>query len=262
MFIAAVACIVVGGVLLWFRARSQNQLLDVQSTEISPAGTLQELARSVAAEIGAGGFQRFVSVAGRAESTSPLTSELGQKECVYYTMSVEERYEETYTETDSNGRSVQKTRTSSTTVASNTRSIPFDVRDDSGAITVDPEHAKVECVKVVDKYEPSQGGLMSLSFGGFSLNLAGSGGRRILGYHYTESIIPMSERLYVIGEANDRSGSIVIGKPQEKGKPFLVKCGTRDEVVRSKKTTILTLLVIACVLFAAGVILAVMGAVR
>jgi hypothetical protein len=262
MIIAGVICIILGGVLFYFRSRAQSQLLDLRSTSVSAARELLELARSVAAEIGSGGFQQYASVAGKTQCASPLTSELAQKECVYYSMSVEERYEESYTETDSNGRTQQKTRTSSTTVSNNTRSVPFEVNDDTGAVAVDATHAKIKALKAVDKYEPYQSGALSLSFGGFSFNLSGSGSRRILGYHYSESIIPVGESVYVIGEASDKSGSLVIGQPQEKGKPFIVNCGTKDQVVKSKTTNIMVMMVIGALLLVAGAVLTVVGLVR
>jgi hypothetical protein len=259
MIIAGIISLVIGAILLFVRMRSQNKLLEIQSTPLSSARDITDLAASVTSEIGRGGFRQYVSVAGRTRCGAPLVSELAQKECVYYAMNVEERYEESYTETDSNGRTVQKTRTSSSTVASNTRCAPFEVEDESGAIAVDADHAKVIAEKVVDKYEPAHSGMASLSFGGFSFNLGGSGGRRILGYHYTESIIPIGASVYVIGEASDAAGAAGIGKPQEKGKPFLVALGTRDTVVSSRKTNIRIMLIVGAILLAAGAILIAVG---
>ena len=262
MIIAGIVCIVIGGIVLYFRTRSQGMLLELRSTPISPAKDLQDLAGSVAAEIGSGGFRRYVSVAGTTQCASPLISELAQKECVYYAMSVEERYEESYTETDSNGRTQHKTRTASTTVSSNTRSVPFEVRDESGSVTINPEHAKISALKAVDKYEPHQAGMASLSFGGFSLNLGGSGSRRVLGFHYTESLIPIGEPVYVAGEASDASSKLVIQKPGEKGKPFIVTCGTKEDVVKRRTTGIRIMLIVGILLAAVGAILIVAGLLR
>ena len=82
------------------------------------------------------------------------------------------------------------------------------------------------------------GGGSGISFGSFSLSLGMTpGGRRILGYNYTESIIPIGQRIYVIGEASDSDGALIIKKPREKGKPFIVSLKSEEEIIGSHESS-------------------------
>ncbi len=183
------------------------------------------MCKSINEELGqTGGFKQQVEVKGMIACDSPLTGELSKQPCVYYDMKVEERYEETYWDKDANGNQVRKTRTGKTTVSSNTQKVAFQIKDDTGKITINPNGAEIDAIKVVDKYEPHNANQTTISFGEFQLNLSGEGGddRKILGYEYTESILPLDRKAYVIGLASDTSGELAIQQPTEKGKPFII----------------------------------------
>jgi hypothetical protein len=176
-------------------------------------------------------------------------------------MKVEERYEETYWDTDSQGRRTQRTRTGNNTVANNTRSTRFYVEDGNGRILIDPDKAKLDLEQVIDRYEPAQGGSGRLSFGNFSLNLTGGmhSGRRVLGYNYSESILPIGRRIYVIGEASDTRGELTIVKPEDSNKPFIVSLKTEEEVQESIEGTARWLKIGAFALMIIGDVLIVVG---
>ncbi|MGE3800368.1 MAG: E3 ubiquitin ligase family protein [Candidatus Kapaibacterium sp.] len=228
----------IGALLLFLKGKSEDKLLEVKVTQTSQATELTELQQAVASEIGPGGFSQLAEVKGVGESEKPLTGELSNQPCLWYSMRVEELYEETYTETDANGNSVTRTRTGSNNVANNTQSIPFSLRDESGSIMVYPEGAKIEGRKVVDRHEPAQNGLGTISFGSFSMSLTPNHGRRITGYRYHEEILPVGERLYIIGDANDRDGGILaFRKPLEKGKPFIVSIRSEEEIAKGLETS-------------------------
>jgi hypothetical protein len=206
----------------------------IQSTETSTAKALKEEAASVAAEIGKGSFNQITEVKGECICDQPLTSELAQRPCVYYTMKVTREYEEEYWDTDSNGHRVRRTRRSSENVASNTNGTPFYIQDATGKIRVDPTGASPVAEKVLSRFEPRESvesGRFRL--GSFLMNtvMSSMSGRRTLGYRYEEEIIPVGRILYVLGEAVDRNGEVTVMKPADKKTQFIVSVKSEEELV-------------------------------
>jgi hypothetical protein len=122
----------------------------------STAADLSALADSVAREIGAGSFNQVTEVKGAIECDAPLTGELSLVPCVHYAMSVRREWEETAWKTDSQGRRTEETRKGSDTVASNTRSVRFRVKDATGAVDVDPSAGKIDGEKAVSQFQPGE----------------------------------------------------------------------------------------------------------
>lgn len=225
------ALMIAGGIgLLWARGRTEDQLLEVRSTQLSTAGDLVDLHGTIFDQVGAGGFSQLSEVNGTVVAEQPLRSELGEIDCVWFTARVEERYEERYTESDQNGTTRERTRTANETVSSTSRAVPFIVDDGTGRIEVDPEEATIEGEVVVDRHEPYDDRSDEIRLGSFSFRP--STGRRILGYTYHERAIPVGAKVYVIGDACDRvEGRLCIRKPNEPEKPFLVSVRSEEEIV-------------------------------
>lgn len=250
--IGGIVCLAIAGLLIYLRKKNQDKLLEIKFVKTSTTAELKEICQSVKDELGTGGFKQQAEVKGVIKCAKPLTSELAKQTCVYYEMNVEERYEETYWEKDSEGRNTRRTRTGSTSVASNAQSVSFEVEDSTGRITVDPMGAETEAVQVLSRYEPATGG--NIRVGSFSWNVrSGSDDRRILGYQFTEKTLPLDRPVYVLGEAADRSGSLQIQRPDEKGKPYIITYKSEEELTRGAESTIKFQLVGAIVALAAGV---------
>ena len=127
------------------------------------------------------------------------------------------------------------------------------MEDATGRITTNPNGADIDPVQVVSKYEPSMQGRNSISFGSFSFNVSRStGDRKILGYEFTEKIIPVDRRVYVIGEASDSSGELMIQQPSEKGKPFIITLKSEEELTKDKESNIKALMIGAVISLIAG----------
>lgn len=237
LLIIGLLLLAVGGLLLYLRSRAQGRLLEIGFTQTSTTQEIQELQQQIVAELGIGGFSQIVELKGKLHCAAPLLAELSGQQCAYYTMSVEERYEETYQEQDNEGRTRTATRSGSNVVANNTQSAFFELHDATGAITVNPTGAEIHPRQVVSRFEPFTGG-PTITVGGFTLQVgAGFGGRRILGYQYTESILPLDSQLYLLGEATDTSGQLTVQKPREK-KPFIISLKTEEELVRGAQGSI------------------------
>ncbi|MBI5646719.1 MAG: hypothetical protein HY962_07285 [Ignavibacteriae bacterium] len=264
MIIVGIVLLALAGLLLFLRKKQQDQLLEIKFVKTSTVAELSDLQKSIAAEIGPGGFRQQAEVKGVCRCDTPLKGELSGQDCVYYSMSVSERYEETYTETDSQGRSSTRTRTSTTVVTSNTQAVRFSLDDGTGSITVDTAGASVDAVSVVNKYEPYRAGMTGLQFGGFTFSLGGFGGsgRRVLGYEYHESIIPLGRQLYILGDACDTGGELAMVLPQEKGKPFIVSVKSEEELTRGKEGAVKWMFVGVIVSAVAGLALIIAGALK
>jgi hypothetical protein len=221
------------------------------TTETSTAAELTSMAQAVAGDIGAGSFHQLAEVKGTIRCDQPLTSELSQVPCVYYSMKVTREYEETTWETDSNQNRTQRVRRGSESVARNTRSCPFEVEDGTGRVQVDPTGASVIAEKACDRFEPGEMVSPSQSFFERALQLGTAGGRRTLGYRKEEDIIPLGRPIYVIGEASDTSGRIVIRKPARG--TFLVSTRSEEQLTHAARRTSRWLMIGTLVSAAAGV---------
>lgn len=264
MLFVGIGLFVLAVILFAVSLSQKNKLYQMQSTETMTAKSLSDSASDVAGEIGPGSFNQITEVKGKSVCENPLTSELAQKECVYYSMRITREYDEDYWETDSEGRRTRRTRRGSDTVASNVRSTPFYVQDNTGKIMVNPEGCLAVAEKAMSRFEPGERRTGRLKIGTFFLDFGGisplSGGRRTIGYRYEEEIIPTGRDLYVLGEATDKSGEVQISKPEDKKKKFIVSLKSEEQLVKSAKSASTGLMIGATVSAVAGAVVAVLSA--
>lgn len=241
-------------VALFFIGRSQAaKASDIASTETSLATDVAREADDVAKEIGAGSYAKVAEIKGVVECGAPLASEMAGVPCVWYSSTVTREYEERYTERDSDGKTRTGTRRGSEQVSRSERRVPFMVRDQSGAIEVDPEGAPMDGQKVLSRFEPGDRG-PSISIGSFSVSLGAlAGGRRTIGYRLEERAMPIGARVYVLGEAKDEGGRLRVAKPSAKGGRFIISGKSEEELLKSAKTGSSVLFALAAAL-AAGTV--------
>ena len=173
-----------------------------------------------------GTFIGLVELSGKVECANPVTSFLTESLCVYYSWSISEHWSRITTETytDSQGRTKTRTKTESgwKTVASGESMCPFDLRDETGAIQIRPEKAKIEGERVMSlQCRPSD----PLYYGkGPASSVANSDHRRM----FTETIIPLGSEVYVVGQAREREDIVAPEVAYDKDSPlFLIS--TREE---------------------------------
>jgi hypothetical protein len=267
MWIIGIVLFIVGAFLVYNSFSQKKRLEAISSVETSTAASLQEIWQGVATEIGKGSFEQAAEVKGVIECDQPIESEIAKQRCVYYSMAVTRKWEEEYYERNSQtGKDERKTRQGSDTVASNTRSVPFKVRDETGTILVNPKDAKIDGERVVDRFEPQtaiSGG--TISFGKFSFSLGGigtGGGRQTLGYNFSETILPLNRRIFVLGAASDSSGELMIQKPRDKKDQFLISLKSEEELLTSSKSGMKWSLIGAIACFIVGIIFVVLQFVK
>jgi len=251
--------IVIGIILFFVQKNYSTKLQSIRLATSSTVAELQSIASAVAGEIGSGSLREYVKVSGIIRSDRPLISELKEEPCVHYSMRVVREYEEQHKTRDSEGKSRTETRRGSETISSNSQSISFRLEDRTGELTVNPDGGDIDTVQVLNEFRPEgSGGL--LSYGLFSLAVsAGIGGRRTLGYRYTESILPCDREVLIIGTAADEGGHITLRKPIQADKKFIISLKNEEELAKSTASAAKGFLygMIACL--AIGVILVIVG---
>jgi len=222
------------GLVLFFVQRSQRaRSLGIKSASAATIAELAQMADEIAAEIGRGSWRDYVIIRGTITCDRPLISELKQEPCVYYTMTVRRDYEETVVRKDSDGRSRREVQRGSEIVASNKRSIPFQLQDATGTITVNPEGANIDSVNILNDFRPDQSSSQSLSYGNFSItvnSLMTQGDRHTLGYRYSEAVLPVGRTVFVFAELSDEFGERVLQKPTQSNQPFLISFKAPNEL--------------------------------
>lgn len=176
-----------------------------------------------------GVFIGLVELKGTAECEQPLGSYLAEAPCVYYFYDVEERWSREVTETESDGRGGTRTVTRMETgwksIASQTESTPFYVKDDTGLLLVRPEGARVEATRVFDQ-TCTAGDPLFYSKGPPFLIIDSDGVRR-----FTENIIPLHAPLFIVGQARERQDIVA---PEIAADPtasdFLISVRSQEEV--------------------------------
>lgn len=233
------------------RRRRQGRIL---STRVVTAEHLRQLAASMAEGLGAGSLTFPAALEGTVRCAEPLEAELSQTPAVYYSAQVR-RELETPAGTGEPGHDKGPQR-SSEQVAQRKQSIPFELEDASGSIAVDPEGARFLAEKSLSRFEPEQSAGAALQVGRFRLTLSGTpqGTSRTLGYRFEEEAIPVGRRVYVLGEATDRGGTLRVASPAE-SKDFLVSVKSRDQLLRELGSGSRALLIAAIVCAVIGVLL-------
>jgi hypothetical protein len=240
LLLFAVIFLIAGGVLLYFRNRTKQKSALMSQTETSNASDVASI-----------GLGTQVEVKGTLRCDEPLTSEMAEKTCAYYSSTVTREYlERDYDDNDVG--SDRRTKI----IAQNVQFAAFVVEDDSGSVTVDAEGVEVDARQVVNRFDRNVGNEGTFSLGGMTVNLGG--GERTIGYRYTESILPLNESVYVLGTVQEGGR---VGAPQfgEKGHRFVVSHRSEEAHTQSLGKTALWLGLGGAASLVLGVVLLVVG---
>src|SRR5919112_2404429 len=237
----AILFLVAGGVLLYFRNRTKQKSALMSQTETSNASDVGGIAPGT-----------LVEVKGTLRCDEPLTSEMAEKTCAYYSSTVTREYLRDDDNDDNDVGSARRTEI----IAQNVQFAPFMVEDDSGFVGVHAEGAEVDARQVMNRFDRNTGNEGSFSLGGVSVNLGG--GERTIGYRYSESILPVDESVYVLGAVQE-GGTIGAPRSGEKGDRFVVSHRSEEAHTQSLGKTALWLGVGGAAALVLGVVLLVIG---
>jgi hypothetical protein len=242
LLLFAIIFVVAGGVMLYFRRKTQQKAGLMTRTETSNASEVSSLAPGT-----------LVEVKGTLRCEEPLTSEMAGKTCAYYVATITREYLERDHDDDDDVGSDRRTEI----ISQNTLSAPFSVEDTTGSVPVNAEGAEVDARQVMNRFERNTGNEgPSISLGGATLNIGG--GERTIGYRYTESILPVDVPVYVLGTVQE-SGEIGGPQPGEKEHRFVVSHRSEEALGQSLGKTVMWLGVGAIGAFVPGIVLLVIG---
>ena len=198
-----------------------------------------------------GVFIGFVEVNGSAESNFPLCSHLAGIPCVYFSWSVEEHWKRTVTETytDSKGKQCTRTREEDgwTCVAGGGCEQPFYLRDDCGEILIRPDGAAVDPVSVFYKTCDRDNPLYFEK--GPPDSVPDSDHSRRFG----ESAIPLHAALCIFGQARERKDIVAAEIAADASAPmFLISTRTKEQISRGYSGTVGILWVLGLLLGVSG----------
>lgn len=244
----------IGAILFLVQRSKAARVFLIKSARPAEAAALQKMAGDIAAEIGAGNWRDYVRIRGTIRADQPLVSELTQRHCVHYSMKVRREYEETVT-TRRQGRTSTQTRRGSEIVADSDRSVPFFLEDATGRIAVDPHGASMETVEVLDEFKPEQTAGTQLVFGSFRVNLPApmGGGRRTLGYRYTESVLPVDSPVLVVGAVSDSTGEVRLCQSDDGKKKLIISTKAYDALAAGAERTARITRIVMLVFLVSGV---------
>jgi hypothetical protein len=176
-----------------------------------------------------GVFIGLVELKGTVECEQPLKSYLAETTCVYYSYNIQESWSRMVTVEESDGkggtRTVTRQESGWTTVASETESTPFYLRDDTGHILVHPDGARIEALGV---FSESCTPLNPLYYGkGPALGVIDSDHLR----RFTETAIPLQVPLFLVGQARERKDIVapeIAADPQ--ASEFLISVRSEEQV--------------------------------
>jgi hypothetical protein len=235
----AVVLWVAGGVLLYFRYKTQQKVALMRRTETSSVADVSALAPGT-----------FVEIKGTLRCDSPLTSEMSGRSCAYYSARVVREYMEHDRDDDDRPGSNRR----SETLAHSEQSVQFTVEDGPGSVLVQPDGADVDAYEVVDRFERNtEGEGSSISFAGATLHLGG--GEHTIGYRYTEHILPVDAPVYVLGVVREYGE---IGAPQLESREqrFIISYRSEEALEQNLGKSAFWLGLVALGLFVFGAVFA------
>ena len=218
LLLFAVNFLAAGGALLYFRNKNKQKAALMGQTEASNASDVSGLSPGT-----------LVEVKGTLRCEEPLTSEMANETCAYYSKVVREYLERDYDDDVGSDRR-------SEVVVQNEQFAPYTVEDATGRVPVNGKGAEVDAWQVVDRFERNTGGNgPSISLGGATINLGG--GERTLGYRYTENILTVDAQVYVLGTVQE-DGTIGGPPPGKEGHRFVVSHRSEDALGQSLGKTV------------------------
>ncbi len=255
------------GVILWIvKAKKEAKSQTLEMLETSRIKDVVENYEHISNSMGSGSFSNHVEIKGVAHTDSPLMSELKEEAVVYYCSTVEHEYEKLETKTDSDGKKSKEWVKHQDTVSENKRwADGFGVKDDTGFVAINATKSQLHTETLFTKFEKGEPNPLvgsSLKIKGFSISLGdnnSSNGFRTIGYRYSESGIRVGAKLYVVGDANDRNGTLEISHPKDKKSPFIVSVKSKDDLLGSLSGAAKGLKIGAFISFGLAAVLVVVG---
>lgn len=249
------------GALLVFVVREKlgRKAVDVQYMRTSTIPDVKGMFSDMAASGLGGNLKQYVELQGAADAKEPQRTPYSDRGVAYYEAELFQVYEAEETYTDSEGKQQRRTVRREEAVSNEKSTEPLLIKDATGAaLPIDLQAGGME-LDLMEGYDRFESYENMGSFGFFHAFSPRHLGNRTLGYRMRESIIPLGQPLYVLGEAYLRGSDICIGKPSDPKKAFIVSTKSEAQIVSSAKAGSTWALAGGIVLAVGGVAAVIMG---
>ncbi|EFO78925.1 hypothetical protein OSCT_3220 [Oscillochloris trichoides DG-6] len=246
MAIVGVILLIVG-VICFFVARSKaNALHAMNAADTYTAQLLAEVHRKITSTLGGNGWAQPCEIEGIIECDSPLKGPISGQPCVAYYYTQSREYEERVTSTDSDGKRETTVERRSEQLRSEDRRIKFYVRDETGKTLVMPEGADLDLLETGNRFDQDE--------------KPWTGATRTLGQSHVEQSLAVGTKVYLLGCAVDREGSVAVGKhPKDSKHRFMISRKSEQELANSAAFWSRNLYYAAAASGGLGLILVVLG---
>lgn len=253
MILPGLALILISTIFFYKSYRQWKKLRQIESTEPATVELLHTLDESMDAGVGAGNLRFDTETSGTVLCDSPLISELTRTECVYYAMRIVQHYEETYFERQPRGRAVRRTRRGMQEVVFNKRATPFQLKDKTGTIHVNPAGATFVPQMAHSQFvQPDFANRITVGKTVIQLPSHRRDHQRyIKGYQVEEELVPLNTHIYINGEASDTSGTLQLQRSTER-EVFLISTKSEKELLKRGHSQVNVYGIAGTVLFLAG----------
>ncbi len=246
MLFIGIFLLVLAGIF-FFIARGQNAKAGkLAGTDTYDAATLQALHARIAGSLGADALAEQCEVSGIIEAEQPLQGKLSGKAVVWYRAIVTREYEEQVSRRDDDGNLETVTESGSEQIEAHNEHIDFYVRDASGRVRINPEHADLELVDTHNSLtKPEEERI---------------GRRRITGIRSAERALPVGTQVFIHGCAIDSGGEVVIAKhPHKSDERFIISLRSERELLQAASGTARNMQIAAGACGAFGALLTIFG---
>ena len=244
--------IVAGGLLAFIVSpRIKNKNTEIQFMKTTPIAEIKETLKANEAE-GLSGYREYVELKGAAASDKPIKTPYSENEVAYYEAEIYQVFEEIENYTDQNGQRQQRINRTENRMSDQKSPGPIVLKDEASGEKAYIELAgrmQLDTLKTLDKFEPMNMMNQYSFFSSFRYNPAGT---KTLGFRMIERTIPLDHPLYVLGDAYLANAKLMIEKPSDKKKPFIVSVKSENDLIRGNKAGATAALI-------GGIVVAVLG---
>ena len=264
MWIVGVILLGAAGVCGYTAYKARKSIQRMTTTETVTSTDLIKLREAAVAAGSEGSFAQLIEVKGivRTGPGGPLTSQMTDTTCAWHRHKVERKYREKYR----NGDGKKRTRTTTETLTSHRTKDLFYVEDATGKTLVRPSVIVDKPKKVLDEFEEPKAKKSKQSGGGF-LSTIGNIAKDMMddentiGFRRREWVLKDGARVYVLGEASDADGDLVVGEPSD-GSKLVITTRTEEQMSEEHGKQGALFTIGGGVAALAGVVLVVIGVVQ
>ena len=254
---------IIGGILiaagifvgLFIPRKIKSKNLEIKFMRTTPIAELKGILSDNAAA-GLDGYRHFVELKGSAGSESGEKAPFSAKNVAYFNSDLYQVYEETETTKDDKGVASQHLVKKESHLTNQKSSGIVTIQDaQSGEkvyFDISQSGLQLDTSKTLDKFEPVESMRQYSFFNGISYSPLGA---RTLGFRMVENTISLGQALYAMGDAWLEGAKILMGKPIDEKKPFILSVRNETDIVNSNKSGATVALVFGILLAIAGILI-------